>query len=199
MPSAVTATLVNGTTRNLAVIWNKIADTTKSGTYTFIGTIRMVNGIVNTRNITVPATLVVNGAKTFRRGETATIHDTLWGTYELTINSISFTDERNEYDNTKPAEVYKINYTYKLLSKGSCTEMGLWIDGFSNYADSTGEMGGNYPDSVVNYPKELVNVGNFCTAEAFVGVNNPTTKLTITQEYYTSTGNDSVTFIIPTK
>lgn len=140
-------------------------------------------------------------AGTYQLGKKATIHDTLWGTYELTINSVELTAERNEFDDSNPAEVYKINYTYKLLSKGSETSMGLFVYDFDSYADSNGEMGDFYPNSTSNEPKELVNIGNYCTAEVFVGVNNPTDRLTLTKSYFTNDDYDSshVTFVIPTK
>ncbi|MDF2884186.1 MAG: pcpA [Clostridiaceae bacterium] len=132
-------------------------------------------------------------------GETAVIQDSLWGTYELTVNSVEITDERNEYWDTTPAEVYKITYTYKLLSKGSTTIMGLYIGDFDGVTDSTGEAGEVYPGNIINYPKELYNVGDFCTAETFVGVNNPTTKLVLSESYFDSSLGGYITFNIPTK
>ncbi|MBU3190788.1 cell wall-binding repeat-containing protein [Clostridium bowmanii] len=137
-------------------------------------------------------------AGTYQLGKTATIHDTFFGTYELTINSVELTAERNEFDASTPAEVYKINYTYKLLSKGTETSMGLSIYDFDSYADSNGEMGDWYPNTPSKDPKELVNVGNYCTAETFVGVHNPTDRLTLTKSYSTDDGYPHVTFVIPT-
>lgn len=138
-------------------------------------------------------------AGTYQLGDTVTIHDTYFGTYELTINSVELTTERNEFDDSTPAEVYKLNYTYKLLAKGTETSMGLSIYDFDSYADSSGEMGDWYPNSPSKYPKELVNVGNYCTAETFVGVHNPTNILTITKNYSTDDDYPHVTFVIPTK
>jgi len=60
LPTTVTATLSDGTTKDLAVIWDKVADTTVVGTYTFTGVLTMVDGVVNTNNVTVNATLGVN-------------------------------------------------------------------------------------------------------------------------------------------
>jgi uncharacterized protein YjdB len=132
-------------------------------------------------------------------GETATIQDTLWGTYELTVNKVELTTERNPYESSNPAEVYKITYTYKLLSKGTETNMGLYIYNFDSVIDSTGSTGQEYPGNVINYPQELNIVGTSCTAETFVGVNNVTDNLILTKNYFTDTGDGYTTFVIPTK
>ncbi|WP_243108132.1 hypothetical protein [Clostridium sp. JN-9] len=142
-------------------------------------------------------------AKTvYNMGETAVIHDSFYGTYELTVNSAELSTERNEYWDTNPAQVYKITYTYKLLSKGSEADMGLWIDGFDAVTDGTGEAGDSYLITPAREPKDLYNVGDFCTAETFVGVNNPTTRLVLTKSYYDYNLESLVghiTFNIPTK
>ncbi|MCB2340910.1 leucine-rich repeat domain-containing protein [Clostridium estertheticum] len=59
LPTTVVATLSDKTTRNLAVTWDKVASTTVAGTYTFTGKLTMVDGLVNTNNITASATLTV--------------------------------------------------------------------------------------------------------------------------------------------
>lgn len=135
----------------------------------------------------------------YNMGETAVIQDSLWGTYELTVNSAEITTERNEFWDTNPVEVYKITYTYKLLSKGSVTGMGLYIGDFDAMTDSTGEAGELYPGNIIKYPKELYNAGDFCTAETFVGVNNATTKLVLTKDYFDDSLGGYMTFNIPTK
>ncbi|MBW9170792.1 Ig-like domain-containing protein [Clostridium estertheticum] len=62
LPTTVTTTLYDGTTKNLAVTWDKVASTTVAGTYTFIGKLTMVDGVVNTNNINVSATLTISSA-----------------------------------------------------------------------------------------------------------------------------------------
>lgn len=139
-------------------------------------------------------------------GETATINDEYSGKYELTINKVELTDQRNEFSNTNPAEVYKITYTYKLLAKGSETNMGLFIYGFDTVTDNKGLAGDPlYPDSVNKNPQELKNVGDSCVAESFVAVNNVTNSLNLTENYYNDTDGDGypertyAQFVIPTK
>ncbi|MBU3102448.1 MULTISPECIES: Ig-like domain-containing protein [Clostridium] len=59
LPTTVTAILSDGTTKNLEVTWDKVASSTVAGTYTFTGTLSMVDGVVNTNNINVSATLTI--------------------------------------------------------------------------------------------------------------------------------------------
>ncbi|MBU3101777.1 Ig-like domain-containing protein [Clostridium sp. DSM 17811] len=59
LPTTVTATLSDGTTKDLAVTWDKVASTTVAGTYTFTGTLTMVDEVINTNNVTASATLTV--------------------------------------------------------------------------------------------------------------------------------------------
>ncbi|MBW9173690.1 Ig-like domain-containing protein [Clostridium estertheticum] len=59
LPTTVTATLVDKTTKDFAVTWDKVASTKVAGQFTFTGTLTMVDGIVNTDNITASATLIV--------------------------------------------------------------------------------------------------------------------------------------------
>ena len=62
LPPTVTVTLEGGITKELAVTWDKVADTTVAGSYTFTGTLTMVEGVVNTDEVKVNATLTVVSA-----------------------------------------------------------------------------------------------------------------------------------------
>ncbi|MBU3187746.1 Ig-like domain-containing protein [Clostridium estertheticum] len=59
LPTTVTATLLDKTTKDFAVTWDKVASTKVAGQFTFKGTLTMVDGIVNTDNVTASATLIV--------------------------------------------------------------------------------------------------------------------------------------------
>ena len=59
LPVAVTATLTDKSTKKLAVKWDKVADTQVAGEFTFTGTLIMIDGILNSNNITVVAKLTV--------------------------------------------------------------------------------------------------------------------------------------------
>ena len=48
-----------GTTKDFAVTWDKVPSTKVSGQFTFTGTLTMVDGVVNTDNVTASATLIV--------------------------------------------------------------------------------------------------------------------------------------------
>ena len=102
---------------------------------------------------------------------------------------------RNQFDDSNPAEVYKVNYTYKLLTKGSSTFMGFYVSGFAS-VDSTGEVGYNYPGISDNYPQELNIIGSRCTADTFIAVKNQTTSLTLLLDYFTTEGSSYKTFDI---
>ncbi|MFT5871809.1 MAG: hypothetical protein ACI8WT_000733 [Clostridium sp.] len=156
-------------------------------------TINAIDGITN-----VTATANVSVVSPHKTGETVTVHDSVWGTYELTINSVELTSERNQSSTTIPAEVYKVTYTYKLLSKVSATSTGISINRFDSAIDSNNELGETYPNIITNIPKELYLVGNSCTAETFIGIDNPTNTLTLIKRYSTNTGSNYVTFTIPT-
>ncbi|MBU3101779.1 Ig-like domain-containing protein [Clostridium sp. DSM 17811] len=59
LPTTVVATLSDGTSKELAVTWDNVVSTTVAGTYTFAGTLTMVDGVVNTNNVNVQATLII--------------------------------------------------------------------------------------------------------------------------------------------
>ena len=59
LPTTVTATLADNTTKDFAVTWDKVASTKASGQFTFTGTLTMVDGFINTDNVTASATLIV--------------------------------------------------------------------------------------------------------------------------------------------
>lgn len=60
LPSTVTVTLANLTTKELAVTWDKVAETKAGGEFTFTGTLTMVDGVVNSNNVTIIAKLTVS-------------------------------------------------------------------------------------------------------------------------------------------
>ncbi|MBU3179081.1 Ig-like domain-containing protein [Clostridium estertheticum] len=199
LPAAVILNLSDGTTKSVAVTWaNATYDGTKTASYAFTGAYVLPVGVTGTMPI-VTANVIV-GATTEKAtdiGKTVKIVDNSYGTYEVTINSVELDSYRNQFDESNPAEVYKVTYTYKLLSKGSSTYMGLYVGNFSS-VDSTGEVGNSYPGDTKNYPQELNIVGSRCTAETFIAVKNKTTSLTLTLDYSTPDGSSYVTFNMPT-
>ncbi|MFT5874632.1 MAG: hypothetical protein ACI8WT_003602 [Clostridium sp.] len=154
------------------------------------------NNVINPP-IGTPAGVILP-SETYGLGKTVNIVDSLFGTYDFTINKVEAVQERNEFSDIKPAEVYKVTYTYKLLANATST-VGLGIYGFDSTFDNMGRAGQEYPNSQAYYPEELKIIGTYCTAETFIAVMNPTDKLILTRDFYTGTGTDFVTFVIPTK
>ena len=129
----------------------------------------------------------------FNIGETWTVE----GQWSLVVNSVSATEERNEYAETNPAAVYIVDYTYKNI--GYTDESGL-MDGLffgmdDSIVDSTGLMGYSYPGDVTKNASEAP-VGATCNAQSCIGVDNAGTfKINVVQ--YDGNGNkQTATFVI---
>lgn len=122
------------------------------------------------------------------------------GQWSLTVNGMTATDQRNEYDERNPEQVFIIDYTYENLGYTDASEImnGLFFDLSSGQiVDSTGVMGYSYPGDVTNYAQETP-VGAKCNAQSCIGVDNASTEIKITVSQYDGTGSShSATFVIP--
>ncbi|MBU3102251.1 Ig-like domain-containing protein [Clostridium sp. DSM 17811] len=65
LPTTVPATLTNGTTKNLAVTWDKVASTKVEGNYKFTGILTMADGVVNSNNVTITAILTITSESNY--------------------------------------------------------------------------------------------------------------------------------------
>lgn len=134
--------------------------------------------------------------KTYSIGETWTVD----GQWTLTVNSITPTDQRNEYSDKNPAQVFIVDYTYENLgyTDESGLMNGIYLDLSSGQIiDSNGTMGYSYPGNITYYPQE-VPVGANCQAQACIGVDNQSTEIKITISQYDGTStNQTATFIMP--
>lgn len=134
--------------------------------------------------------------KTFSTGETWTVD----GQWSLTVNSISTTDQRNEYEEKTPAQVFIVDYTYENLGYEDENGLmeGIFFDlSMGQIIDSTGLMGYSYPGDVTYYAQEAP-VGAKCQAQACIGVDNESTELKITISQYDGTGTEQkATFVLP--
>lgn len=133
--------------------------------------------------------------KTYKLGETWEVP----GQFKLTINSITPTEERNEYadeEDGAPNTVYVIDYTYENLGfDASDTSLnGLYFD-LSLYptVDAGGKMAHSYPIDVT-YPQETPE-GAVCDAQAAIAVENPGT-ITIHAYQYVGDKEEKATFEI---
>lgn len=102
-------------------------------------------------------------------GETWTVD----GQWSLTINSVTPTDQRNDFAESTPAAVYIIDYTFTNIGYKDAIGImdGLFFGLDEGIVDATGVMGYSYPGDVTKYPKETP-VGATCNAQACVGVDN---------------------------
>lgn len=107
----------------------------------------------------------------FSTGETWEVE----GQWRVTVNSVTPTDERNEFSDKQPAAVYVIEYTYENLGFEDEDGFldGLFIDFESGQIVDAGKtMGYSYPGDVTSYA-EPVPVGAAHTAQSCIGVNTP--------------------------
>ena len=92
------------------------------------------------------------------------------GQWKLTINSVKPTEDRNQFSDKTPTEVFIVNYTYENLGYTSDIQ-DLFIMP-ENIIDGTGVMGYTYPASTAADPQPTP-VGATCAgAEAAFGVDN---------------------------
>ena len=127
------------------------------------------------------------------------INDIYDGKYQLTINNIERIDKMDYHDNTNVAEVYKINYTYKLLARPINDYTGsLCIYRFDSVIDSSRSAGS--ADYDYGNPVDLSIINTSCTTDTYVSVSHVTTNLTLLKDYYNAnwtTGH--ATFVVQTK
>lgn len=87
--------------------------------------------------------------------------------YTLVITGIAEVQERNQFSDKNPAQVFLIDYTYKNITGDELyiSEMNFQI------IDEKGEMGETYPGNVTSYPKQTP-AGATCKAQMVLCVNN---------------------------
>ncbi|MDO5422513.1 MAG: hypothetical protein Q4F41_02155 [Eubacteriales bacterium] len=121
---------------------------------------------------------------------------TVAGMWNFSIDSVTVTEERNEYAGDEPAMVVIVKYSYENLGyEGEIMDLYFTID---KVVDEAGEMGSYYPGTVSTYPQETP-VGAKCVgAEECIGLRNESSVVTIYMEEYDSTGErQKATFEIP--
>ena len=121
--------------------------------------------------------------KTYGIGDTWTVD----GQWSFTIDSVEPTDERNEFEETDPAQVVVIHYNYENLGyedKDGIMD-GLFIEPYSAI-DSDGNMCKTYPVEV-EYAQETP-VGAKCAASIAFGLIKEGSPVTIPIEMYDGNG-----------
>ena len=94
--------------------------------------------------------------------------------YTLVITGITEIQERNQFSDKNPAQVFLIDYTYKNIAGDELyiSEMNFQI------IDEQGEMGESYPGNVTSYPKQTP-AGATCKAQMVLCTNNSGHEITL--------------------
>ena len=90
------------------------------------------------------------------------------GKFKVTVNSVTESDYRNEFDESNPAATYIVTYTYENIGLND----DLYVDLSSQIVDASGKMGTSYPGDITMYP-QAVPTGASCEAQACIAVDNP--------------------------
>lgn len=92
--------------------------------------------------------------------------------YTLKITGIEETNERNEFADEQPSQVFIIDYTYACNN----TENGLYVSDMNfKIVDEVGEIGYTYPIDI-KYPQNITS-GTTCKAQMAFGINNESSKI----------------------
>lgn len=125
----------------------------------------------DTKTITTTSNNSGNDIKECKIGDTITIKN---GTDEYTvqITGVKETDDRNEFSDEKPKQVFLIDYTY-VCNK---TEDGLYVSDMNfKIIDEQGEIGYTYPIDTKN--PQSITAGTTCKAQMAFGINNTSKKI----------------------
>jgi hypothetical protein len=105
--------------------------------------------------------------KKFGLGEKVSIKKDGKELYTLIINSVTVTDERNQFDESNPAQVIIINYTYENIA----SEDDIIISSMNfKFIDSDGNVCSSYPISSLDKMAQSTPMGAKCTAEEAYGL-----------------------------
>jgi len=128
--------------------------------------------------------------KTLNAGEIWTV-DNQWN---LTINSVTATETRNEFSDKTPNQVVLIEYSYENLGyedkngimDGLYFDLGPGID--TNIVDGNGEVAYSYPGNVTTHPQQTPVGAKCVNAQSCIGLNNKSDTITINIKKYDSNG-----------
>ena len=104
----------------------------------------------------------------YEMGETWTVD----GQWELTVDSVEETADRNEYSEKEPAAVYIVTFTYTNIGYEDDFMDGLYFLMDDQIVDAANKMGYSYPGDITLYPQEAP-IGATCTGQVCIGVDNP--------------------------
>ena len=105
-------------------------------------------------------------------GDTITIKSGSGDEYTLQITDVKQSDERNEFSDKEPAQVFIIDYNYSCTK----TESGVYVSDMNfKIIDEQGEIGESYPISVKD-PQSITS-GTTCKAQMALCVYNNSSKI----------------------
>ena len=133
------------------------------------------------------------GGKTYGVGETWTVE----GMWNLTFTSATVTEERNQFEETNPAQVLILNYSYENL--GYVGEyQDLFISSMDmQFIDGSNQMADTYPLSGEDTAKPAP-IGSRCDASEAIGLKNASDKITVIISRTDSNGEaQKATFELP--
>jgi len=139
-------------------------------------------------------TAAASASQGYGLGQTWTVD----GQWALTVDSVTATDERNQFDNSNPAQVIIVTYSYENLGYTSKIQ-DLYISSMDmKVIDSGQSVASTYPSSLSNMP-QTVPVGARCDgAQASFGLNNASSDITLTFSIYDShSKKQEATFNLP--
>ena len=128
--------------------------------------------------------------QTLNIGETWTVD----GQWNLTINSVETTTERNQFSDKNPQQVVYVTYTYENTGYEDRTGImeGLYFalepSGDANVIDGNGEIAYSYPNNITTYPQPTPIGAKCVNAQACIGLNNTSNSITMNISKYDGNG-----------
>ena len=128
--------------------------------------------------------------QTLNIGETWTVD----GQWNLTINSVETTTERNQFSDKNPQQVVYVTYTYENTGYEDRTGImeGLYFalepSGDANVIDGNGEIAYSYPNNITTYPQQTPVGAKCVNAQSCIGLNNVSDSITMNISKYDGNG-----------
>ncbi|NNU76548.1 leucine-rich repeat domain-containing protein [Clostridium estertheticum] len=136
LPTTITATLSDGTTKELSVTWDKVASTTVAGNYIFKGTLTMVDGVINSSNVIVSATLNITNSNVISDTDiTSKFTDDNFKRYVYSLIGKSYWDDPILYSDVK--NIKKIDLCSDLFDSNESSLNGIEYFTELTYLDCT--------------------------------------------------------------
>ncbi len=112
---------------------------------------------------------------------------------KLTINSASVTDDRNQFSDQDPAQVFVLDYTYENIADPD----GMYISDYHfQVVDAQGNLCDGYPLVIDKFPQRIQSGAKFTAQQAF-GTVEESGNITVFYKYNMFDEKPTITFEIP--